>query len=67
MELWEVVHIEQIQGFDIILSITPEEEEPTWDFETEEDRLKLIEDINDGTLLYFVTKVAAYRHGIELC
>ena len=66
MYYWEDVHTEELEGFTITLSITPEEEPPDWEFESEEQRLKLYEDIDNGNLLWFVAKVTASKCGLEL-
>lgn len=66
MSYWEVVHTDQIEGFDITLSITPEDSTPDWDFKSEEERLELYKDINNGNLLWFVAKVTASKCGVEL-
>lgn len=66
MSQWEVVHTEQIEGFDITLSISPEDTYPDWEFKNKEDEEKLIEDINNGTLLWFIAKVTASKCDIVL-
>jgi len=63
---WENVHSETVDGFDIVLSVTPEDDSPDWDFDSEEDRLDLIEKINNGLLIWFVAKVTASKHGVAL-
>ena len=63
---YESVHKTNIDGFDIDLSIMPEDTPIDWDFESEEEKQHLLDRINDGELLYFVAKVTASKHGIEL-
>jgi hypothetical protein len=62
---WEPAHKETIDGFDIVLSTTPEDMPPDWD-ETEEQRAETLRKINDGTWAYFIAKVEAAKQGIVL-
>jgi len=66
MTYWEEVHTEEVEGFTITLSIAHEENLPDWDFESEEERLKLYDDIDNGFLLWFSAKVTASKCGVEL-
>lgn len=63
---WEEVHEEEKDGFTIKLSVTPEDMEPDWDFETEEDRQQILDDINSGRLAWFIAKVQAFKNGVPL-
>ena len=62
---WETAHSEARDGFDIVLSVTPEDMPPDWD-ETEEERAETLRKINDGTWAYFVARVEARKEGITL-
>jgi len=62
---WETAHKETRDGFDIVLSVTPEDMPPDWD-ETEEERAETLQKIDDGTLAYFVARVEARVEGITL-
>jgi hypothetical protein len=66
MTHYETIHEEAIDGFTIRFSVTSEDHPIDWDFETEEDRQQLIDDINNGTLDYFVARVEAIKEGIVL-
>jgi len=62
---WETAHKETVDGFEIVLSVTPEDMPPDWD-ETEEQRAETLRKINDGTWAYFVARVEARKEGITL-
>ena len=66
MEHWELAHDEQRDGFHVKLYVTPEYMEPDWDFDSEEDRQDVLRKIDNGTLAYFVARVTASKHGVEL-
>jgi hypothetical protein len=58
---WEESHRETAAGFDIVLSVTPEDMPPDWDV-TEEELRK----IENGMLAYFIARVEARKEGITL-
>ena len=62
---WEVANVEAKDGFEIVLSITPEDMPPDWD-ETEEQRAETLRKIEDGTWVYFIARVEACKEGIAL-
>jgi hypothetical protein len=62
---WETAHKETVDGFDIVLSVTPEDMPPDWD-ETEEERAETLRKIDDGVWAYFVARVEARKEGITL-
>lgn len=62
---WEVANVEARDGFEIVLSTTPEDMPPDWD-ETEEQRAETLRKIEDGTWLYFIARVEACKEGIAL-
>lgn len=62
----QLVHTEEHEGFEIKLYLVPEDSTPDWDFETEEERRELLEDIDNGNLLWFIAKVTASKADIEL-
>ena len=66
MTYWEKVHQEEKDGLIITLEITQETDAPDWDFESEQERQDLIEQINNGNILWFVAKVSAMKQGILL-
>lgn len=62
---WEESHRETIEGFEIVLFVTPEDMPPDWD-ETEDERANTLRRIENGDLAYFVACVEARREGITL-
>ncbi len=62
----ETIHTEKYKGFDISLSVAPEDYAPDWDFETEEEKQKLLNDIENGNVEWFMAKVTASKNGIGL-
>ena len=66
MTYWEKVHQEEKDGLIITLELTQETDAPDWDFESEQERQDLIEQINNGNILWFVAKVSAMKQGIVL-
>jgi len=67
MNHYETIHTENREGFEIRLSITPEDEHPRDCFDmTPEDMTDILEKIDRGFYLWFVAKVSAHRAGIEL-
>ena len=62
---WEESHRETAEGFDIVLSVTPDDTPPDWD-ETEEERADTLRRIENGTLAYFIARVEAKKEGITL-
>jgi len=66
MRYYEAIHNESVEGFDIELSVTPEDEWPDWDFQSEEDKLEVFRKIENGFYAWFVVKVTASKNGIEL-
>jgi len=65
-EYYETVHTEARNGFDIVLSITPETERPDWDFNDEADEAETLRKIDAGVWLWFVARVQAFKNGILL-
>jgi hypothetical protein len=62
---WETAHTETAAGFEIVLSVTPEDMPPDWD-ETEEELAETLRKIDNGTLAYFVARVEARKEGLTL-
>lgn len=62
---WEESHRETAAGFDIVLSVAPEDMPPDWD-ETDEERAETLRKIENGTLAYFIARVEARKEGITL-
>ena len=66
MQHYETVHVSTAAGFDIVLSVTPEDFAPVWDFESEEDKQDILRRIENGDLVWFFARVQAFKNGIEL-
>lgn len=67
MEYWEKLHSESADGFDIVLSIAPEDLDPSDLFDDSVDDIdEIYRKINNGVSFWFVARVKAYKHGIEL-
>jgi hypothetical protein len=66
MTHFETMHEKEQDGFTIRLSAAPEDHPIDWDFETEQDRLDLLEKIDNGTLVYFSARVEAIKCGLVL-
>jgi hypothetical protein len=64
--MYETIHTEKAAEFDIVFSVTYEDEQPDWDFESEEDKQNTLDRINNGDLVWFVARVQAFNNGIEL-
>lgn len=68
MSYWNRVHTEQIEGFDIVLSVS-DETIPLDDLlpdDTEEQIDELARMIDRGDLVFFCARVQAFKSGIEL-
>lgn len=67
MNNWNTIHEETRDGFNIILSVAPEDTHPKDSFDPEcFDIEQLCEDINSGNYAWFVARVQAFRAGVEL-
>jgi hypothetical protein len=67
MQYFETIKTETVNGFDIVFSAAYEYTHPSDLFdETEEDMEKLLDDIDRGSLVWFIARVQACKHGIEL-
>jgi hypothetical protein len=69
MELYmELMHTESREGFDIWLHFMPEHDDPAGHFATGDDDAdaETVARIRHGDLLWFVARVSAHRHGVEL-
>jgi hypothetical protein len=64
--MYENIHTEKAAGFDIVFSVTYEDSQPDWDFETEEDKQDLLRRIENGDLVWFIARVQAYKNGVLL-
>ena len=58
--------IEEREGFTITLECLPEHELPDWDFQSKEEKEKLIYDIDNCNVMWFCAKVSAHKNGILL-
>lgn len=59
-------HTEEREGFTITLECLPEHELPDWYFQSEEEREKLLYDIENYHIKWFCAKVSAHKNGILL-
>jgi hypothetical protein len=67
MKHYELIHTEQYKGFDIKFYVTYEDMHPRDLFDdTVEDIKELCQKIDDGEYVWFIAKVTASKHGIEL-
>ena len=64
----QLVYEEQRDGFDIKLYLCEEYCHPNdvMDYESKEEQENLLNDIENGNILYFTAKVTASKNGIEL-
>ena len=63
--MYETIKTEDTQGFHIVFSARPEDMHPSDSFDTE-DIEDICRKIDDGTYVWFVARVEAYRHGVLL-
>lgn len=66
MDNYELRHTEEREGFTIKLHTRYEEDQPDWDFNSEEDKQELLRKIENGSVEWFITKVTAEKNGIVL-
>ena len=68
MSNWETIHETTHEGFDIVVSVAPETDDPRdhFAYENEEDNERIITDIDSGALDWFVVRVQAFRAGVLL-
>jgi hypothetical protein len=75
MNQWEKLNEETAEGFDIVLSISPEDIHPADCFDTSTDpdtgkpyydTDEMIRRIDNGSLCWFLARVEAYKRGILL-
>ncbi len=67
MTHYELIHTEQYKGFDIKFYVTCEDSHPRDSFDdTCWDVQELCNKINNGDYVWFIAKVTANKHGIEL-
>lgn len=64
--MYENIHTEKAAGFDIVFSVTYEDHEPDWDFESEEDKQDTLRRIENGDLVWFIARVQAHKNGVLL-
>ena len=64
--MYETIYTDTAAEFDIVFSVTHEDSEPDWDFESEEDRQYTLDRLERGDLVYFVARVQALKNGIVL-
>ncbi|WP_395652459.1 hypothetical protein [Brevundimonas sp.] len=66
--MWDVANIETREGFEIVLEFGPEYDSPTGHFCTGDDEAdrEICNRIADGTLMWFVARVAARKAGVTL-
>lgn len=68
MEYWETIDRRKVDGFDIELAFSPEDEDPRGHFASGDDEMdqEIIDKINSGEYLWFVARVTASKAGIVL-
>lgn len=62
---YETIKTEDTQGFHIVFSAAPEDTHPSDSFEGH-DIEDICRKIDNGTYVWFVARVEAYRHGVLL-
>lgn len=63
MTYWQTIHTEARDGFDIVLSVAPEDTDPRDQFDDDGETAAAIA---DGRYEWFIARVEAKRHGITL-
>lgn len=63
--MYETIKTEDVEGFQIVFSAAPEDEHPRDSFD-DHDIEDICRKIDDGTYVWFVARVQAYRHGVLL-
>jgi len=67
MSYYETIHTEEIQGFNIVFSITYEDSHPKDCFDYEEEEMReLCDKIDRGVYSWFMARVQAYKNGVLL-
>lgn len=67
-EHWELMHSDEVRGFDIALHFGPEYDDPRGHFASGdyEADAEIVRKIEDGTYLWFCARVTASREGVVL-
>lgn len=60
---WETINTENVAGFDIVLSVAPDDADPNDQFDDNGETARAIE---SGQYAWFVARVEAKREGITL-
>jgi hypothetical protein len=60
---WQTINTETVDGFEIVLSVAPEDTDPRDHFDDDGETAQAIA---DGTLEWFVARVEAVREGVVL-
>lgn len=67
MQHYETIDTREVDGFTIVLSVTPEDIHPRDVFdETIEDMQEMCRKIDNGTYEWFIARVQAYKKGVLL-
>ena len=67
MKYYETIHTEEIQGFNIVFSITHEDSHPKDCFDYEEEEMReLCDKIDRGDYSWFIARVEAHKNGVLL-
>ena len=64
--MYETIKTEDTQGFHIVFSAEPEDMDPRLCWLEDQDIEDIRRKIDNGTYLWFVARVEAYRHGVLL-
>ena len=63
--MYDDLHTIEHEGFTVRTTIEAETSDPDWDFENEEQRQALLDQIEAGSMLYFSVAVEAWKNGIK--
>ena len=67
MQYYETIHTEDVNGFHIMCSVTHEDTHPRDLFDdTIDDINEICRKIDNGTYVWFIARVEAFKHGILL-
>ena len=67
MQYYETIHTEDVNGFHIMCSVTHEDTHPRDLFDdTIDDIDEMCRKIDNGSIVWFVARVEAFKHGILL-
>jgi hypothetical protein len=65
MTYYENINHETVEGFEIYLDATPEDNKPDWKM-TDDERVELFRQIDSGSTAWFVARVRAVKNNVKL-